>query len=51
MWIHTHDKEKKSPKEIAREWIQGNPDVLRTWLDGVVSVDGKPAAEVVVGNV
>jgi glycine betaine/proline transport system substrate-binding protein len=49
-WIYTHDKEKKSPEEIARDWIKDNPDVLRTWLDGVVSVDGKPAAEVVAGK-
>lgn len=49
-WIYAHDKEKKSPEKIARDWIRANPDVLRTWLDGVVSVDDKPAAEVVVGK-
>ncbi|MDP4504932.1 ABC transporter substrate-binding protein [Nonomuraea turcica] len=49
-WISSVDKEKKPAETVASDWIRANPDVLRTWLNGVTSVDGKPAADVVIGK-
>ncbi|PKF50200.1 choline ABC transporter substrate-binding protein [Enterovibrio nigricans] len=31
------------PNVAAKEWLQGNPDVLTAWLDGVKTQDGKEA--------
>jgi glycine betaine/proline transport system substrate-binding protein len=39
--------DKQKPEAAATAWLQANPQVLDTWLDGVTSTDGKPAAEVV----
>lgn len=33
----------KKPKQAAKTWIAGNPDVLDAWLDGVTTLDGEPA--------
>ncbi len=30
----------KNPTEAAAEWIEGNPDTLKAWLDGVKDVEG-----------
>ncbi|QJF51016.1 choline ABC transporter substrate-binding protein [Roseobacter ponti] len=30
----------KNPGEAAAEWIEKNPDALKTWLDGVKDVEG-----------
>ena len=32
-----------APKKAARQWLQGNPEVLENWLNGVKTLDGKPA--------
>lgn len=37
----------KKPEEAATTWLKAHPEVVDTWLDGVTSTDGKPAAEVV----
>ena len=39
--------DKKKPEEAATTWLKAHPEVVDTWLDGVTSTDGKPAAEVV----
>ncbi|KXF83380.1 glycine/betaine ABC transporter substrate-binding protein [Enterovibrio coralii] len=31
------------PNVAAKEWLQGNPDVLTAWLNGVKTLDGKDA--------
>ncbi|RVX38969.1 glycine betaine/proline transport system substrate-binding protein [Nonomuraea polychroma] len=49
-WISSVDKEKKPAETVAQDWIRAHPDVLRTWLNGVTSADGKPAADVVIGK-
>ncbi|WP_454859560.1 ABC transporter substrate-binding protein [Promicromonospora soli] len=49
-WILAVDKEKTPAETVAEDWISENPDVLATWLDGVTSVDGTPAADVVLGE-
>jgi glycine betaine/proline transport system substrate-binding protein len=37
----------KKPEQAATTWLKANPKMLDTWLVGVTSVDGKPAAAVV----
>jgi glycine betaine/proline transport system substrate-binding protein len=49
-WILSLSKEKRAKDAVAREWMSANPDVLRKWLDGVKSADGKPAADLVVSG-
>jgi glycine betaine/proline transport system substrate-binding protein len=39
--------DKQKPEAAATAWLKANPQVLDTWLDGVTSTDGKPAAEIV----
>jgi glycine betaine/proline transport system substrate-binding protein len=46
-FIRMVDKEGKSPEDVARQWIEEHPDQLAEWLDGVESVGGEPAAQVV----
>ena len=40
----------KAAETVAREWMQAHPDQIEAWLDGVKSIDGEPAAEVVVAR-
>lgn len=49
-WIASVDKEKQPAEEVARDWIDDNPDVIKSWLEGVTSVDGTPAVDVVFGG-
>jgi glycine betaine/proline transport system substrate-binding protein len=49
-WIFAVDKQKQPVETVARSWIHDNPDVLRSWLKGVTSADGKPAADVILGK-
>jgi glycine betaine/proline transport system substrate-binding protein len=46
-WINDLGKKKLPLKQIAGTWIRDNMDTVETWLVGVKSLDGKPAAEVV----
>ncbi|MFO1032772.1 MAG: glycine betaine ABC transporter substrate-binding protein [Hyphomicrobiales bacterium] len=36
-------KDGKDPKVVATEWIKANPDTIKTWLDGVTTLDGGDA--------
>ena len=47
-WIDQVDKDKQKPEDIATAWIAANPEVVRKWLAGVTTVDGKPAADAVL---
>lgn len=38
----------QKPEVAAREWLQANPAVLNTWLDGVTTLDGSKSGEVAV---
>jgi glycine betaine/proline transport system substrate-binding protein len=49
-WILQVDKQKQAPEEIAKAWIAGHHDVLRRWLAGVTTAEGKPAMEVVTAR-
>ncbi|WP_212629145.1 choline ABC transporter substrate-binding protein [Pseudomonas sp. KB-10] len=43
--------DRKQPAQVARDWIKANPQVVEAWLDGVTTLDGKPAsASLVAGN-
>jgi glycine betaine/proline transport system substrate-binding protein len=49
-FIRGLDKEGKSAEVLAREWIDNNPRTLEQWLQGVESVDGEPAADVLLAS-
>ncbi|MGB1237130.1 MAG: choline ABC transporter substrate-binding protein [Pseudomonadales bacterium] len=40
----------KKPSAAARAWLQANPAVLNTWLDGVTTKDGGDALSAVKAN-
>jgi len=43
--------DRKPPAQVARDWIKANPQVVEAWLDGVTTLDGKPAnTALVAGN-
>jgi glycine betaine/proline transport system substrate-binding protein len=44
-FYYAHDKDGQDLADIASEWIDANPDVVASFLDGVDDADGKPAAE------
>ncbi|ADL13748.1 ABC transporter substrate-binding protein [Acetohalobium arabaticum] len=45
-WIYEVGKNSRDSKEVAREWITENMDVVKGWLEGVKAQNGKKAAEV-----
>ncbi|MDQ3404933.1 MAG: ABC transporter substrate-binding protein [Actinomycetota bacterium] len=47
-FIRGVDKDGKAAEVVAKEWMAAHPDQLRVWLDGVRSVKGEPAADVVL---
>lgn len=43
--------DRKAPAQVARDWIKANPQVVEAWLNGVTTLDGKPAnTALVAGN-
>jgi glycine betaine/proline transport system substrate-binding protein len=43
--------DRKQPAQVARDWIKANPQVVEAWLNGVTTLDGKPASvSLVAGN-
>ena len=40
-----------SPEDAAQGWIAANPDTVKTWLDGVTTLDGKPGIDAVMASV
>lgn len=40
--ILNHDAE---PRKAAAAWLKAHPDVVKPWLDGVTTFDGKPALD------
>ena len=47
-FIRQVDKDGKPAKTVAQEWMQAHSDQVRSWLDGVTSLRGEPAAQVVM---
>jgi glycine betaine/proline transport system substrate-binding protein len=33
--------ERKTPQDVARQWLREHPEDLQRWLAGVTSFDGK----------
>lgn len=46
-WIYAFGFENKDPVDVARAWIAENPETVAKWLEGVLTVDGKPAFDAV----
>src|SRR5699024_2918472 len=46
-WILEISKKKRDADDIASEWIANNLDTVAVWLEGVKTLDGKPAIEAV----
>lgn len=38
---------KQAPEKAATEWMRANAKVVKAWLEGVTTIDGKPAAPAV----
>lgn len=49
-WIDQVDKDKQKPEDIATAWITENRATVETWLAGVSTADGEPAAGAVFGS-
>lgn len=45
-WIDSYDREGMDAPVVAREWLANNLDLVSSWLEGVESIDGQPAEEV-----
>lgn len=46
-WIYKFSFKNIDKSKVAKQWISNNMDQVKTWLEGVKAVNGKPAAEVV----
>jgi glycine betaine/proline transport system substrate-binding protein len=49
-FIRAVDKDGKPAETVAQEWMQAHPDRIEAWLQGVTSVNGEPAAQVVLSK-
>jgi glycine betaine/proline transport system substrate-binding protein len=49
-FIRAVDKDGKPAETVAQEWMQAHPDRIEAWLQGVTSVNGEPAAQVVLSR-
>jgi glycine betaine/proline transport system substrate-binding protein len=39
----------KDAEAAATEWLKAHPDAVKPWLEGVTTLDGRPAADAVSG--
>jgi glycine betaine/proline transport system substrate-binding protein len=49
-FIRAVDKDGKPAETVAQEWMQAHPDRIEAWLQGVTSVNGEPAAQVILSK-
>jgi glycine betaine/proline transport system substrate-binding protein len=49
-FIRAVDKDGKPADTVAQEWMQAHPDRIEAWLQGVTSVNGEPAAQVILSK-
>ncbi|MGE8499008.1 MAG: choline ABC transporter substrate-binding protein [Pseudomonas sp.] len=42
--------DRQAPAKVARDWLKANPEVVKGWLDGVTSFDGKNGADAVIAS-
>ena len=45
-WIYDYGFKKITPEKIAEKWIKNNKEIVLKWVEGVKSLDGRPASEV-----
>ncbi|ACB84474.1 ABC transporter substrate-binding protein [Natranaerobius thermophilus] len=45
-WIYEYSRKNRSPNVVAKEWVSENLDLVLEWVDGVHTVDGRDAGEV-----
>ena len=46
-WIYNYSYKKQKPKVVVDNWLAHHHQLVRKWLRGVKSIDGKPAIKVV----
>ena len=44
-FYYAHDKDGEELSDIAAAWIEANPDIVASFLEGVDDAEGEPAAE------
>ncbi|WP_016854605.1 ABC transporter substrate-binding protein [Halomonas smyrnensis] len=45
-WVHEFSREERPLDDVARDWLDANPDLVGEWLEGVSSADAStPALE------
>ncbi|MBU1332571.1 MAG: choline ABC transporter substrate-binding protein [Gammaproteobacteria bacterium] len=42
--------DRTAPEQVARDWIKANPQVVEAWLEGVTTLDGKPASPALIAG-
>jgi glycine betaine/proline transport system substrate-binding protein len=42
--------ERKTPQDVARQWLRDHPEDLQRWLAGVTSFEGKEGAATVLAS-
>lgn len=42
--------DRQAPDQVARTWLKANPEVVKAWLAGVTSFDGKSGAAAVIAS-
>jgi glycine betaine/proline transport system substrate-binding protein len=42
--------DRQAPDQVARAWLKANPEVVKAWLAGVTSFDGKSGADAVIAS-
>ena len=48
-WVLEYGKEGRDPDVVAEEWVNENLDLVLEWTEGVTTVDGEDAQEVLKG--
>jgi len=46
-WIYEYKKKNIDPEKVAEQWISKNPAIVQKWLEGVKSLDGRNAMNVI----
>ena len=45
-WVYEFGHKGRDNEEVAKEWVEENLDIVMEWVDGVTTVDGQDAQEV-----
>lgn len=44
-WVQEYSREQHPLGEVARDWINANPELVEQWLEGVTTADGSSPAQ------